>query len=163
MSEIPKLKQALALLTQQKLALWKRARSVRAMHTRYKVYALHHVTELEAELARRTAWFNEYAAKEAARIAELESLKEAADRDAHFAEVSLKAAKTRITELEAALIACSQCAQWDLDWRIEAEQLTRRLDESIDAAVDRLRKGGDMAAGNALEILLRAAKTGGGA
>ncbi len=49
--ENERLKKALALLTQQKLALYKDARAARARLTLYKVYALHRITELEADLS----------------------------------------------------------------------------------------------------------------
>jgi hypothetical protein len=42
--------------------------------------------------------------------------------------------KARIAELEAKLETTMQRAQWDLDWRIEAEALTRKLDTRIAGA-----------------------------
>jgi hypothetical protein len=46
--------------------------------------------------------------------------------------------RARIAELEAKLETTSERAQWDLDWRIEAEALTRKLDDRIAQAVAEL-------------------------
>jgi septal ring factor EnvC (AmiA/AmiB activator) len=76
--------------------------------------------------------------------------------ETHELRSKLKAAETRIAELEAQLEATSERAQWDLDWRIEAETLTRKLDTRIARAVailDDPEQSDDMKVKRALEAL----------
>jgi hypothetical protein len=86
----------------------------------------------------------------------LEKRHEAIQEQARLAD-GCNAALARIAELEAQLETTRERAQWDLDWRIEAEALTRNLDMSIARAVAELEKAKRMSPGRWVEESIDAA------